>query len=166
MVNKWQIFREVYIASLNENVSCVLSGASRSNNQRWMNRETARARNLKKIKWERYRRNPTPENYSEYQRCRNDSVKINREAKVAYEMMLANEIEQGNPKPFYAYMRSQTTLRESVNRVRKPDGTLTRSLKETADVMNATFHSVFVVEGGGDQSRHPTLFLKEPYWKM
>ena len=89
----------------------------------------------------------TEERYQVFRDARNISTRIHREAKEAFEMRLAGEIEQGDYRGFYAYMRSQTTIKESVNRVMKPDGTLTLNLKETADIINSTFHSVFIDEG-------------------
>ena len=62
-------------------------------------------------------------------------------------MKLASEIEKGDCQGFYAYLRSQTTIKEGVSRVCKPDGSLTESLKDTSDTFNYVFQSVFVREG-------------------
>ena len=140
---------DIYAMSISGNIPVTLPRNGISHNQKWMNQDTVRARHLKIIKWARYRRNKTPDNYRIFTSYRNQSVDINREAKKAYEMNLADDIEQGNIKAFYSYMRSQTTIKEFVNRVRKPNGELTINLKETAETMNSTFHSVFIREEEG-----------------
>ena len=117
--------------------------------QKWTNRDTTLVRKMKVDSWKKYRKRKTPENYAIYARHRNDSVHVNREAKYNFEMSLANDIENGDVRAFYAYMRSQTTIKEKVTRVTKTDGSLSSSWKETADTFNSTFQSVFVIEGDG-----------------
>ena len=114
---------------------------------KWMNRQTRMALDAKADKWNRYRSNKTPENYDVYVRFRNDAVSMVRSAKKNFEMKLADEIEKGDCQGFYSYLRSQTTIKEGVSRVMKPDGTLTESLKETGDTINQMFQSVFIREG-------------------
>ena len=108
---------------------------------------TSKALKEKLDKWNKYRSDKTPENYATYARCRNVSVNMVRNAKLNFEMSLANDIEKGDYQGFYAYLRSQTTIKEGVSRVIKPDGTLSKNLKETGDTINQMFQSVFVREG-------------------
>ena len=72
-----------------------------------------------------------------------------RLAKYKYEQTIAEEIGNGNVKAFYSYARSLTSIKESVSCVIRPDGSLTNNRKDTANIMNITFQSVFVREGDG-----------------
>ena len=56
-------------------------------------------------------------------------------------------MQRGDNTAFYSYARSKTTIKESANRMLKPDGTLTTSILETTQTMNQTFQSVFIQEG-------------------
>ena len=129
---------------------CIPVGFGTQNtNERWMTRETARARNKKIEMWDEHRKKRTPASFASYCHFRNVSVSTIREAQMKYEEGLSEDIKKGDTKVFYSYLRSKTTIKESVTSVRKPDGTLSESTKETADTINFTFQSVFVKEDGG-----------------
>ena len=53
-----------------------------------------------------------------------------RKAKHDFEAKLASEIK-ANPRAFYAYARSKTTIKEDIMMARKSDGQLIRNLEET-----------------------------------
>ena len=65
-----------------------------------------------------------------------------RRAKSEFEHKLAQDIKT-NPRAFYAYARSKTTIREDVLMVKKSDGQLTETLRETCEEMNEQFQKVF-----------------------
>ena len=153
---------ELYIKVTEEFIPSNMVNNNKSKNQKWMTQETARLRNNKENKWDEYRKNKTPEKYAAYARARNDSVKLNREAKMNFEMSLSEDIEKGDCKAFYAYMRSQTTIKEEVTRVVMSDGSLSNSVKETADTINLVFQSFFVVEGNDLVPEPEFRFKGEP----
>ena len=62
-------------------------------------------------------------------------------------MRLADDILKGDFQGFYAYLRSQTSIKEGVTRVVKADGSLSTDLKDTGNTINQMFQSVFVREG-------------------
>ena len=68
-----------------------------------------------------------------------------REAVCLFEKRLAGEVKN-NPRAFYAYARSKTTLKERVTKLKTPDGTLTNSTQEACDLLNTEFQKVFVQE--------------------
>ena len=65
-----------------------------------------------------------------------------RDAKYNFEHKLAHDIKS-DPRAFFAYARSRTSLKEEVLAVTKEDGSLTTSLEETSDIMNQKFQEVF-----------------------
>ena len=61
-------------------------------------------------------------------------VKVSREAKT-------------NPRALYRYFASMNKQKESVPNLEKPDGTMTLSDEEKANVLSEFFKSVYVTEG-------------------
>ena len=57
---------------------------------------------------------------------------------------------KGDNKQFWKYVHSKTKTVTKVNRLKVPDGTLTTNDRETANVLNECFASVFEKEGDGD----------------
>ena len=97
-----------------------------------------------------------------YTQVRNDAVAAVREAKYRFEKSIAEEVQQGDTASFYAYLRSQTTIKEEVSRVTWPDGSLTTSNLETANAINQSFQRVFVKEGEGPIPQLDFHFIGEP----
>ena len=144
---KWDYIHEIYMDAVNSFVPWRKTYSEGTTNNRWMTRDTLKALNVKSEKWNEYRNDKTPEKYAIYARYRNDSVSMVRNAKLNFEMKLADDIEKGDFQGFYAYLRSKTSIKEGVSKVVRPDGTLSRNLKETGDTINQSFQSVFVREG-------------------
>ena len=71
-----------------------------------------------------------------------------REAKKTFEKRLEKEVKR-NPRAFYSYLRSKTTLKDGVMRLRKDDGSITNSDQESCSLLNEKYHSVFVSEPDG-----------------
>ena len=68
-----------------------------------------------------------------------------RSAKAKYDESLMQKFKS-NPKALCGYVRSKSKVRSRVGRLEKNDGTLTVSNKETVEVLNLFFKSVFTVE--------------------
>ena len=132
--------------------------SDRTPRNKWMTRDVLRTIENKENKWRVYRRNRNPSTLRIYNDARNASVDAVRKAKFNFEKSIAIEVGNGNPKAFYAYARSQTTIKETVSRVTGADGMLTMNKKETADVMNLTFQSVFIREMDHHIPQPPRVF--------
>ena len=63
---------------------------------------------------------------------------------------------KNNPKAFYAYARSKTTVKEDVLYVKNSDGKLTCTLQETCDTLNMEFQKVFTSTDNALQLPHVT----------
>ena len=116
---------------------------------KWMTRYAQYAVEKKAEAWEFYRKRRSKARYDRYKRACNNAVYQVRQAKMNFEKSLANEIKRGDTAAFYSYLRSKTKIKEGVSNVLKPDGTLTSTNSETANVINNTLQSVFVREGDG-----------------
>ena len=64
------------------------------------------------------------------------------DAKYNFKHKLAHAIKS-DPRAFFAYAGSNTSLKEEVLTVTKEDGSLTTSLEETCDIMSQKFQEVF-----------------------
>ena len=99
--------------------------------------------------WKRLKRRKTARRVEEYRQLRNLTTTIVRQAKKAFIKALCKDIKI-NPKHFWSFIRSRTSLKENVFRIRNERGQLTKKDQETADVFNMSFQSVFVTENTQD----------------
>ena len=85
------------------------------------------------------------DNWDRYKASRITVTSEFRLARYEYEKglgCLASQIKRDN-KQFWKYVRSKTKTVTKVNRLKVPDGTLTTNDRETANVLNEFFASVF-----------------------
>ena len=146
---KWDSLLHIYKSTTDELIPIGYTNEGEQPRNKWMTRNALQAIHEKENKWHVYRKNKTDANLKIYNDARNESVDIVRQAKYKYEKLIAEEVGNGNVKAFYSYARSLTSIKENVSCVQRPDGSLTNSKKDTANIMNSTFQSVFVREGDG-----------------
>ena len=97
----------------------------------------------------KYKYCKSADNWDRYKASRNKITSEFRLAMYEYEKGLASQIK-GDNKQFWKFVRSKTKTVTKVNRLKVPDGTLTTNDRETANVLNEFFASVFEKEGDGD----------------
>ena len=112
---------------------------------KWMTREVLNQISEKEKAWKRLKARKTPRRAAEYRRVRNLTTSVIRQAKKAFIKKLCEDIKV-NPKHFWSFVRSQTTIKERILKVRKRNGELTETDEETANEMNTAFQSVFTQE--------------------
>ena len=145
---KWDMLIELYNDAVSQYVPLRRSSGGIGRNK-WMTSEALKAIETKKRKYKLWRKNRTETNLGNLRRATNASVKAVNKAKYNFEKSIAEEVKNGDTASFYAYLKSTSSIKEEVSRVVRADGSLTQTLKETVDVMNSTFQSVFVKEGDG-----------------
>jgi hypothetical protein len=111
----------------------------------WMTKAVKRARNYKVKKWKEYRSSGEYNDLVEYKIARNKADKEYRKAKRIFEERIADNVKT-NPKGFYAYVRSKTTLKEVVGPLKDKDGRLLLEHGEMCNELNTFFASVFTKE--------------------
>ena len=65
------------------------------------------------------------------------------------------------PKKFYGFMRNTQTVKDQVTVLKRPDGVMTASDQEVADVFSEYFKEVYTVE---DLSNVPKVSVKDYNW--
>jgi len=107
----------------------------------------------KKKAWKKYSACRSKQNYQKYAETRNKATKACRDAKLNFERELAKNIKTDN-KSFWKYVRSQYKTSTCVCDLESPDGTLSSSDTQKAELLNAFFASVFTSE---DMTHVPDL---------
>ena len=87
----------------------------------------------KEMSWKRYRKTRSARCLRAYRVIRNKVKRTVREAKAKFEEDLSKDVKI-NPKAFYAYARSKTTIKEQVIAVKNEHGILSSSLKDTCEI--------------------------------
>ena len=148
VIEKYEIFVEIcseLIEKFVPKVKCVTS----KNIPKWMTKDVKDQITQKEKAWKRLRARKTPIRAEKYRQERNKATQMIRIAKLIFDKKLCEDIKV-NPKHFWSYIRSKTKIKENVLRVKKPNGQVTDSDLETANVMNNAFQSVFVKENVTD----------------
>ena len=96
-----------------------------------------------------------------YTRARNQARWACRKAVQNFESRIASGSKQC-PKAFWTYVKSKTTVRESVANLTKSDGSTTSSSKEKAEVLQGVFTSVFTEEDMEDIPDPPVVEFDVP----
>ncbi len=138
----WDTLKSLIEKIINTNVP--MCKVKRSNSVRvpWYTREIKQAINSRKEKWTAYYCNPCEFTLTEYRLSRNKVVSQVRKARELYEVSIA-ENSRINIKHFYAYANRNKTQQLTPTSLLIADGTHTKTLKDTAQLLNNYFVSVF-----------------------
>lgn len=84
-----------------------------------------------------------------------------RATKHNYEHQITQD-SATNPKHFWSYARSKTTIKETITRLKNASGELTENDTETAQKMNKPFNGVFVEEDASHPTPSPDQVFQDP----
>ena len=144
----WNVFLNKYQSTISQTVPLYSHARRGRYKKKWVTREVLQQVKLKEDAWSKLRKNRNSKRLRQlYVQARNTATKTVRKAKYDFEHKLANEIKS-NPKAFYAYARSKTSIKEDILMVKKQDGELTATLEETCEEMNEQFQKVFIKTAG------------------
>jgi Reverse transcriptase (RNA-dependent DNA polymerase) len=111
-----------------------------------MTREILRAVRRKRRMWKKEDGRNVSQQYREAEKKVRNLI---RNAKRNLERKLATE-NNGNSKPFYAYLKSKTKNRSPVGPLKDRQGAVVADKKRMAEILNSYFSSVFTIECDGD----------------
>ena len=113
----------------------------------WWSRELTKEVKMKHRIWKEYLHNKSEQYFKKYTAQRNKTTKKIREARRLYEHRLINNIKQ-EPKKLHQYIRDQQKVRPVIHSLEGSNGR-TETDRETAEVLQTFFKSVFVEESDG-----------------
>ncbi|KAL8576907.1 hypothetical protein ACOMHN_067357 [Nucella lapillus] len=142
--------------------STPMSRTSGKKGKGWMDRDTLETVRRKHRLFRKWQTNINEENYKAYIKSRNQARATCRRAQKTQEAKVASDAKT-NPKAFWNYVKSKTTLRTGIADLKKPDGTKTTTDREKADLLNQFFQSVFTQEDAGPLPDSPTYDYSEEF---
>ena len=116
------------------------------NKCKWVNNEVTACRRAKKKAWNRYvKSGKNLDLYQLYVAKLRQCAAVNKKAKEDFETKLADNIKHDS-KSFYAYIRSKQRSKTKIGPLKDSTGTIVTNDKQTADLLNKYFVSVFTKE--------------------
>jgi hypothetical protein len=116
------------------------------NKSKWATNKVRKCRRQKKKAWMKFIKGNRDEKlYTEYKIKLNNSVKENRRVKRSFEERLAKNIKEDS-KTFFAYVNSKKRSNNMIGPLKNSQGEVLKNNKETADLLNSYFASVFTRE--------------------
>jgi ribonuclease P/MRP protein subunit RPP40 len=116
------------------------------NKSKWATNKVRKCRQQKKQAWMKFiKGNRDEQLYKAYKVKLRNSVKENRRAKRAFEEKLAKNIKEDS-KTFFAYVNSKKRSNNMIGPLKNSNGEVINNKKETADLLNRYFGSVFTRE--------------------
>ena len=116
------------------------------NRSKWVTKKVTRLRKAKTKAWNNYVKSwKDPKLYEKYKTKLRESVKENKKAKQNFEKKLAENIKT-NSKSFYSYVSSKRRTKAKIGPLKNKTGKIVTDDKETAEILNEYFASVFTVE--------------------
>ena len=119
----------------------------------WDNSKLVRKRKEKTKAWKQFEKEPTMINFHYCMSKQDEFSRAETKAKMKYEKRISSNIKK-NPKPIFKYLRSKLAVNKTVNSLKKPDGSITDTPEETANVLVNFFQSVFQNESCGPLPRN------------
>jgi hypothetical protein len=113
---------------------------------KWMNTAAKVARRKKVNKWKQYRETGSYNDLVENKLAKTMAERAYRKAKTVFEEKVASEVKS-NPKSFYAYEASKTSVKEVVGPLRDREGKLVTESEGTCHILIAFLH-LFSLKNG------------------
>ena len=139
----WTNFRSIIEDSIQKFIP--LKPRRKKSEPQWMTRFVKNLVNRKKRCWKKYTKNRTEKNFEKYKEAEKKCKKGVQNAKRRFERSIA---DNGNKRPFSAYVKSKTKSRANVGPL-KVNGEVVSDNKKMAEILNDYFTSVFTKEPPG-----------------
>ena len=156
----WIKMKELLVTCIEKYVPLVKKKKEKRKTPPWWTKELTKEVKTKYKMWKRYSHLRSPVSHQEYTAQRNKVTRMLRESRRRYEDQIAKEGKQ-DPQKIHRYIRSQLKIKPKVGALEQCNGTLTSTDSEAAEVLNAFFQSVFVVENPSDIPEFPDVTSDE-----
>ena len=111
----------------------------------WWSKKLRKAINHKRSLYNKWKITRTTIDYKHYAKKRNEIKALTRSSQAKYEEALIQK-SSSHPKLSYGYLRRKQKFSSDITQLEKPDGSMTSSDTETAEVLNNFFKSTFITE--------------------
>ena len=112
---------------------------------KWWNIDIRNILLAKKRAYRRYKSTHSQADKLEYTRIRRETKRLIKISKKLHELHIASNCKV-NPKEFFRYVREKKTLKSTIGPLLSAEGEIVTDERETADILNDYFASVFTVE--------------------
>ena len=116
-------------------------------NPPWWKSSVKRAIAQRAHRWSIFTQSGGHDKWLSYKRARNKANKIAKQAKMAYELKIAQQART-NPKRYYSYVQSKAALRQTVGVLQDSEGRLSVSDSEKCETMKRYFEKVYKRDDG------------------
>ena len=152
----WNQFKTTFNKSVEDHIPPRKAAAKKSP---WLKAGVKKLIRKKHHLFQTYRNTKQYKDYAAYRRQSNATKKkVLRKVQADYKRRIMKKFKN-KAKAFYGNVRAKQKVKTRVLQLAKEDGDLTNTDKETADVLNSFFQSVFTVEPDGET---PTLPRRKP----
>ena len=112
---------------------------------KWWNIDIRNILLAKKRAYRRYKSTHSQADKLEYTRIRRETKRLIKISKKLHELHIASSCKV-NPKEFFRYVGEKKTLKSTIGPLLSAEGEIVTDERETADILNDYFASVFTVE--------------------
>ena len=138
----WNMFIDILGNAITERVPMRDRRPANNSKPKWWNIDIRNILLAKKRAYRRYKSTHSQADKLEYTRIRRETKRLIKISKKLHELHIASNCKV-NPKEFFRYVREKKTLKSTIGPLLSAEGEIER---ETADILNDYFASVFTVE--------------------
>ena len=141
----WNMFIDILGNAITECVPMRDRRPANNSKPKWWNIDIRNILLAKKRAYRRYKSTHSQADKLEYTRIRRETKRLSKISKKLHELHIASNCKV-NPKEFFRYVREKKTLKSTIGPLLSADGEIVTDERETADILNDYFASVFTVE--------------------
>ena len=141
----WNMFIDILVNAITECVPMRDRRPANSSKPKWWNIDIRNILLGKKRTYRRYKSTHSQADKLEYTRIRRETKRLIKISKKLHELHIASNCKV-NPKEFFRYVREKKTLKSTIGPLLSAEGEIVTDERETADILNDYFASVFTVE--------------------
>ena len=141
----WNMFIDILGNAITEYVPMRDRRPTNNSKPKWWNIDIRNISLAKKRAYRRYKSTHSQADKLEYTRMRRETKRLIKISKKLHELHIASNCKV-NPKDFFRYVREKKTLKSTIGPLLSAEGEIVTDERETADILNDYFTSVFTVE--------------------
>ena len=141
----WNMFIDILGNAITECVPMRDRRPANNSKPKWWNIDIRNILLAKKRAYRRYKSTHSQADKLEYTRIRRETKRLIKISKKLHELHIASNCKV-NPKEFFRYVREKKALKSTIGPLLSAEGEIVTDERETADILNDYFASVFTVE--------------------